>query len=477
MKSENTQHQRAQAILEDQLAEKESTYGASRSALPWITPEILTVPLNGSFSPDVPHQNPATTLTAESPEKPYHRLGHRSYTVANEMVLLPPPSSHRMVISLNQSARAIWELCDGQRTQQNILDSLRQRYDQPRLQIAEHLSTALRTFNELSLFEMAPKVPRQRPPVKFVVGIEDRTIFHWQLPIFIESLREQLPSGWEILVVICNNHETLSETLSHIIQTYGIRYFTTTNHPYNHSIDFSTGQDRYVPINRIQALSAVAEYVQPDDLVCLMETDIFLYQELNLDVIPTGNALSKNWIVGKERFFTFREESKGVNLQKLLEALDCVNDFQPGGVIIFLTGATIKNEKFIHDCFRFTQILYLMGRILEVHKVWVAEMPSVALSMTLNAIPYDLLNESEFTTQNVATPAINPGSFYHYYHDLMDGGDGAFYQSKWYKQLFKKENFLKSDIRPYSSAATTDHEKYFFHLVERAQRRLYAFHA
>ncbi len=476
MISENAQGQMLKAILENQLAEKESIYDASRSALPWIMPEILTVPLNGSSSQNVQHQNPATTLTAESPEKPCHKLGHRSYTVADEMVLLPTPSSPRMAVSLNQSARAIWELCNGHRTQQNILDSLQQRYDQPRLQIAEHLSTALHTFNELSLFELTPRHPCQRPPVKFVVSLEDRTNFHWQLPIFIESLRDQLPSGWEILVVICNNHETLSEPLSHIIQTYGIKYFTTTNHPFNHSIDFSTGQDCYVPINRIQALSAVAEYVQPDDIVCLMETDIFLYQGLNLDVIPTGNALSRNWIIEKDRFFTYREESKGVNLPKLLEALDCTTDFQPGGVIIFLTGTTIKNAKFIHDCFRFTQILYLMGRMLEVHKVWVAEMPSVALSLSLNAIPYELLNDSEFTTQNVTAQSISPGSFYHFYHDLTDGGDGAFYKSKWYKQLFRKENFLESDIRPYAAQATTDHEKYFFQLVEQAQRRLHAFH-
>ena len=117
-----------------------------------------------------------------------------------------------------------------------------------------------------------------------------------------------------------------------------------------------------------------------------------------------------------------------------------------------------------------------MGRMLEVPKVWVAEMPSFALSLSVNGISYELLDDSEFTTQNVSAPSINPGSFYHYYHDLMDGGDGAFHQSKWYKQLFKTENFLHSDTTQFSLDATTDHEKYFFSLVERAQRRLFVSH-
>jgi len=466
----------APMTLEESIPEQRAMNSSSSSVAKWVNPEILDFPLGGATLTKRQNQKPERAMLGRSSDRPIPKDGIRNFGVADEMLLLRPQPEQGLAVSLNQSARAIWGLCDGQRTQADISYELSQQYGAPTHELNEHLSTALQRFEELALIDISPPALATRPPVKFVVGIEDRTYFHWQLPIFIESFRDQLPPYWEILLVICNNHDTLTAPLSQIIQTYGIRYFTTTNHPFNHSIDFSKGQDRYVPINRIQALSAVADYVQPDDLVCLMETDIFLYKGLNLDVIPTGNALSRNWIIGQEQFFTIHEEPKGVNLHKLLESLDCSTDFQPGGVIVFLTGATIKNKKFIQDCFRFTQILFLMGRMLEVPKVWVAEMPSFALSLSVNGISYELLDDSEFTTQNVSAPSINPGSFYHYYHDLMDGGDGAFHQSKWYKQLFKTEDFLHSDTTQFSLDATTDHEKYFFSLVERAQRRLFVSH-
>jgi hypothetical protein len=254
----------------------------------------------------------------------------------------------------------------------------------------------------------------RRPAVKFVVGIEDKPYFHWQLPILIESLMDKLPHGWELLVVVCNNHMPLSESLTQVFLAYNIKYFTTTNYPQNENIEFAGGGDCYVAINRIQALSAVADYVGPDDLICLMETDIFLYKDLNLHVIPTTNSLAKNWIIQQELFFSLRRDPEGVNLSKLLEAMGCPHSFKPGGVILFLTGATVQNKKFIRDCFRFTQILYLMGKILEVDQLWVAEMPCFALALTINGIPYDVIDDPEFFTLNVDYPSIRPGTFYHY---------------------------------------------------------------
>jgi hypothetical protein len=292
----------------------------------------------------------------------------------------------------------------------------------------------------------------------------------------LESFKDKLPVGWELIVVICNNHVQLSETLSDILLSYGVTYFTTTNHPMNQNMDFSSGGDFYVPINRIQALSAVADHIQPDDLVCLLETDIFLYRDLNMDVFPTTNTLAEDWLIGRDLFFADGQNHRGVKLQKLLGSFDCPHTFKPGGVLLFLTGETVKNQKFIQDCFRFTQILYLMGKIHDVPKVWTAEMPCFALALTINGIPYDLTNAPEFLTRHASASTIPPGTFYHYFRDLNDGKGGAFHQSQWYKHQFFKTNMLEEDLSHYVSQATTAHEKYFFDLVTRAQRRLHVSH-
>jgi hypothetical protein len=279
-----------------------------------------------------------------------------------------------------------------------------------------------------------------------------------------------------MIVVICNNHVPLSDTLSDILLSYGVTYFTTTNHPMNENMDFSSGGDFYVPINRIQALSAVSDYIRPDDLVCLMETDIFLYRDLNMDVFPTTNTLVEDWLIGQDLFFADGQNQQGVKLQKLLDSFDCPHTFKPGGVLLFLTGDTVKNEKFIQDCFRFTQILYLMGKVHDVPKVWTAEMPCFALALTINGIPYNLTNAQEFLTGHAGAPTIPPGTFYHYYRDLNDGRGGAFYESQWYKHQFFKINMLEEELSQYISQATTHHEKYFFDLATRAQRRLHVSH-
>jgi hypothetical protein len=114
-----------------------------------------------------------------------------------------------------------------------------------------------------------------------------------------------------------------------------------------------------------------------------------------------------------------------------------------------------------------------MGKILKVHKIWVAEMPCFALALTMNGIPYDVTDDPEFSTINNVDPSIRPGTFYHYYHDLKDGGYGAFYKSKWYKQLFYSKNFLQEDIAYWSSQATSHHEKYFFELANKSRLRIH----
>jgi hypothetical protein len=307
------------------------------------------------------------------------------------------------------------------------------------------------------------------------MGIEDRTYFHWQLPILFESLIGQLPKEWAILVVVCNDHKPLSDTLLHMFERYGITYFTSVNHPAHEKMDFAGGGDHYVPLNRIEALRVVAPHVRDDDLVFLMDTDNFLYRELDLSVFPTGNALHANGIIAQEPFFGQGRDSAGVDLQKLLEAVGCPNQFGPGGVAVFLTGRTLKNEKVVADCFRFTQVVYLLGRIagLSTRTAWISEMPSFALSLTANGVAYEVIDGESFMVDK--PQSVRGGTFYHYYGDLKDTSlEGAFYDSDWHKQLYFHVDFLNVDLEGQFRAAVTPHEQYFFELAKRAHRRLSA---
>ena len=402
---------------------------------------------------------------------PHQGNGILSSVVREEIVLLSPQTGN--ALALNASGRAIWELCNGKRTVAEIYQALSQRYASENGQLQTDLSATLAQLSEAGVLELAGPMALERKPIKFVVGIEDRVYFYWQLPILFESVRDKLPAGWEILVVVCNNHEPLSAELRHIFSTYDVRYFTGANHPRNQSLDFATGSDEYVPLNRIEALNIISDQVQDDEMVCLIETDMFVYNNLNLAVFPQTNALYKNWIIRQELFFSFGAETRGVDLKKLLEAIGCTTPFQPAGVTVFLTGQTLKNKKFIQDCFRFTQVLYLLGSIVKVPKVWVAEMPCFALALTANGLGYEVIESPEFSTTNHADETISPGSFYHYYHDIQDGGDGAFWGSGWSKQQFLTTDLLAKNLDPFSDAAKTDHERLFFELAKRAQRRLY----
>ena len=306
--------------------------------------------------------------------------------------------------------------------------------------------------------------------VKFVVGIDDRVYMRWQLSILLESLHGKLPPGWEAWVVVCNGHQPLSADLQRVLDTYGARCFTGVNHPRDQNMDFASGRDVYVPLNRIEALRVVGEHLGADDLVCLIETDVFLYGDLDPRVFPQGNALFDNWIVREKLFFGYGSEKVGVRLPLLLEAMGCKTPFKGGGVTIFLDAATLRNEKVVQDAFRFTQVLYLLGAVLDV-KRWTAEMPAVALSLTVNGIDYEVIRTPEFTTQNADQEKIPTGSLYHYYVDFRQHGRGAFPGSQWYKHRYLFENFLLHDFAPYRRETATDHEKAFFDLAEGTRRR------
>jgi hypothetical protein len=375
-------------------------------------------------------------------------------------------------VALNASATAIRDLCAEGRTLFDVVAALRQRYIGDDVDLYVDVTSALLELRRLGLIGWSPGA-RSRPATRFVVGIEDKTYFHWQLPILFESLIGQLPKDWDILLVVCNNHQPLSGPLRHICESYGVTWFTGASHPAHQNMDFAAGDDYYAPLNRIEALRVVAPHVRDDDLVFLLDTDNFLYRELDPAIFPTGNALHGNEIIDQRPFFTHDHDGVGVDLQKILRAVGCRNRFTGGGVAVFLSGQTVKNTKFVDDCFRFTQVVYLLGKIagLSSRRTWIAEMPCFALSLTANAIPYLVLDGQSFM---VAKPLrVAPGTFYHYYGDLKDTGvDGAFYDSDWHKQPYFHADFLTTNLDDAFRAAVTPHEQYFFELAKRARRRL-----
>lgn len=422
---------------------------------------------------------------------PLQRPGYTSYCVKSELVLLP--AQGETVYALNATGAAIWDLCDGRHSLEAMYAALRDAFRGPELQMMADLNAALLQFRELDLLEVSslsdPRAARsgiidpavadaQRPRVRIVHGIEDRPYFHWQLAIMFESLVGQMPAGWDIVIVVCNNHEALSTELLHILDTYAVAHYTGSSPADNHSIDFAGGGDRYAPMNRVEALRVMRYHAAPDDLVCLMDSDIFLYGELQPSLFPLSNAMASNWIIGQERYFHFSTgDKKGLSLPKLLEALGYEKEFKPGGVMVFLTGEALQKDdgKLVRDCYRFLQILYLAGKILDLppHGVWVAEMACFALAMHPNDIDYELLDIDQFSVQEPNADELPDGSFYHYYADKNDGGPGPFMNSHWHKQLFSQSSFLHADIESFLTVAQGAVEKRFMEIAIQARDRIY----
>ncbi|MFK7829428.1 MAG: PqqD family protein [Congregibacter sp.] len=422
---------------------------------------------------------------------PRHKPGLTAYRVKDELVLLPDLGDK--LYALNSAGASIWDLCDGCRSVDAICDVLIRDFDGDKLQIAADLNAALLQLRELDLLEISSPADKQtlhvgavdpaiaqadRPPVRIVHGIEDRPYFHWQLAIMFESLVGQLPAGWDIVVVVCNNHAAISAELATILSTYRVAYHTGNSPADNHDIDFAGGGDRYAPMNRVEALNVMRQHAASGDLLCLMDTDIYLFGELQPALFPRGNAMASNWIVGQERFFHFSTaDKKGLSLPKLLDAFGYADDFKPGGVMVFITGEALqKNDgKLVRDCFRFLQILYLAGKILELppHGVWVAEMACFALAMQPSEIDYELLDIQQFAVQDPNADSLPEGSFHHYYADKNDSGPGPFVDSAWHKQLFSDKNFLHVDIESFLMRATGAAEKEFMRIAIRARERIY----
>jgi hypothetical protein len=84
-----------------------------------------------------------------SPDKPCHRTGLIHYDVLNEMVVYYPGGSQ--AASLNESAKAIWALCDGTRTVDDICAELAQLTTLSATQLQSDVQNALERFHALDL--------------------------------------------------------------------------------------------------------------------------------------------------------------------------------------------------------------------------------------------------------------------------------------------------------------------------------------
>jgi hypothetical protein len=421
--------------------------------------------------------------------RPKQKQGLAAFPVGRELVLLSP--NGEMAHALNESAAGVWHLCDGEHTLLDMLGELRARYgpenddesdeknNDDKVGMLADLTEALFRFHQLGLIDFETRAASALPLtrercVRFVFGIEDKPYFHWQLAILFESLVGQLATGWDITVVVCNDHQVFSAELARLIDVYGVRAITGENHGHSHAIDFSAHQGGYVALNRVEALKAMAAHVAADDLVCLMDTDLFLYGDLQPELFPAGNAMAASNIINDKLFMSFGSEDQGVDLQKILGALGCDTEIKRGGVTVFMTGATLNNEKVIQDCFRFAQIVFLLGKAagLPDHNVWLAEMACFAMALTANGIAYELLDAPQFAVPEPQQTSLEAGSFFHYYADTNDGHGGPFLGSEWNKQLFHDRNFLAENLESFRKGARSDIERYFLDLSLETRKRL-----
>lgn len=428
-------------------------------------------------------QNLAVRPGSAASPRPRQQPGCAAFPVANELVLLSPDGE--VAYALNESAAGVWHLCDGAHTPVDMLVALRALYDGKNVEILADVTTALFRLHQLGLISVtAPGLDDRgeevtapaeaRPPVRFLFGVEDRPYFHWQLAILFESLAGQLEPGWDITVVVCNDHRPVSPQLARLFERYGVRAFTGENRAHSHEIDFSAHQGGYAALNRVEALKVMAGHVAPDDVVCLMDTDLFLYGPLQPELFPDGNAMAWNGIIADGLFLGRGSEEQGIDLQKVLQALGCERELKRGGVTVFLTGATLANEKVIGDCFRFAQIVYLLGKTagLPEQNLWMAEMACFAMALTANDIEYDLLDTPQFGVPEPQQATSPAGSFFHYYADINDGMGGPFFGSEWNKQLFHDRDFLAENLESFRRGAQSDVERCFFELSIAARRRL-----
>lgn len=86
--------------------------------------------------------------------KPTQKSGTVHYDVLNEMVVYSPDTMQ--AASLNESARAIWELCDGTRTVEEICRELASQIGMTVDQLSDDVKNVVDRLYELDLLSREP---------------------------------------------------------------------------------------------------------------------------------------------------------------------------------------------------------------------------------------------------------------------------------------------------------------------------------
>jgi hypothetical protein len=82
----------------------------------------------------------------EHDDKPRRESGYLLETIENELLLYHPVETK--VMYCNQTASVIWQLCDGERTVQQIVDLLVEAYPEAAEEIARDVRATLQQFSD-----------------------------------------------------------------------------------------------------------------------------------------------------------------------------------------------------------------------------------------------------------------------------------------------------------------------------------------
>jgi len=85
--------------------------------------------------------------------KPKQKVGYQLETIDNELLLYHPAETK--VMYCNQTASLIWQLCDGQRTVQEIVEMLSEAYPEATADIANDVQETVQQFLDHGAIELA----------------------------------------------------------------------------------------------------------------------------------------------------------------------------------------------------------------------------------------------------------------------------------------------------------------------------------
>jgi hypothetical protein len=94
--------------------------------------------------------NKPETKLADVAQRP-RRKGVQAHPLGDELLLYTPEMAR--AFSFNQTAQAVWDLCDGQRTLAEISQHLATRYDATPDKLLADVQETVRQLQELGLLE------------------------------------------------------------------------------------------------------------------------------------------------------------------------------------------------------------------------------------------------------------------------------------------------------------------------------------